>query len=135
MELKKSYKGLLIFFLVLISCLVGGGVAAGLWLPDHAMRITVNILGMGMAILCLTICKTEAVYWFNGTDYEQAAAAGSARRRAFALAHLRRFGIFALCLLVFSIAAALLGLPQWVDFALGTAGLVAVAVSTVRLRL
>ena len=135
MELKKSYKGLLIFFLVFLTCLVGGGVAAGLWLPDHAMRVTVNILGMGMAILCLTVYKTEAVYWFNGTDYEQAAAAGSARRRAFALAHLRRFGIFALCLLAFSCAAALSGLSQWVDFALGTAGLVAVAVSTVRLRL
>ena len=34
-----------------------------------------------------------------------------------------------------TIVAALLRLSQWVDFALGTAGLVAVAVSTVRLRL
>ena len=135
MQLKKSYKGLHIFFAAFLAGLVGGGVAAGLWLPDHAMRVTVNILGMGMAILCLTVCKTEAVYWFNGTDFEQAAAAGSARRRAFALAHLRRFGIFALCLLAFSIVAALLRLPQWIDFALGAAGLAAVAVSTARLRL
>ena len=77
MELKKSYKGLIFW---------GLGYTAAIFCPlfsthDTAlvMRLIMNITTAGMALLCGIILKTEAVYWFNGTEYEEAVKAGTER--------------------------------------------------------
>lgn len=134
MELKKSYKGL-VWFMV--------GFAAALFalcfLPteDEALmsRLICNLSTAGMALLAWIVYRTEYVYWYNGTEYEEAVAAGSERRKAFARKHLNSFAACALGYLLYSALAQALDWPWWIDLVLCFVGLIAAAVSTIKIKL
>ena len=134
MELKKSYKGFIIWML--------GFCAVCFILPFYPvkdtgvlLRIIDNICTIGIALLAFIIYKTEYVYWYNGTTYEEAVKAGSERRKAFAWQHLKRFGLFALVFLVFSVMMQVMNMTYWIDIIVAVIGLVAVAISTINIKL
>ena len=94
MELKKSYKGFIIWMLGFCTICFGT-----VFLPVKdtgiLLRIIDNICTIGITVLAFIIYKTEYVYWYNGTTYEEAVKAGSEKRNAFAWQHMKRFGSFA----------------------------------------
>ncbi|MDO5548137.1 MAG: hypothetical protein Q4F79_06580 [Eubacteriales bacterium] len=134
MKLKKSYKGfvlwIFIFFIVLI------GVSC---LPIDDSRILVRIVdnacSLGITCLAFLIYKTEYVYWYSGTSYEDAQKAGSERRNCFAWEHFKKFGLFSLAFLLFSVLAQILQFPIWIDIVVLAVGLVAVACRTISISL
>lgn len=134
MELKKSYKGFIIwviaFFVISMS-------VCFLPITETAIltRISMNTCTFGITILTFIIYKTEYVYWYNGMTYEEAVKAGTERRKEFALKHLKRFGCFALIYLIFTIISQLLEVSIWLDITVVTIGLIAVAISTIRFKL
>lgn len=133
-EYKKSYK---LFILWIIGTIITSFLPAFL----HEMKLQImlaivdNILTIDIFLLTLIIYLTESVYWYNGTTFEQARDAGSKRRKAFAAAHMKRFGIFALAYLVYSILSILIGLPSALDVVVVVIGIVVVAISTINIKL
>ena len=133
-EYKKSYKGFVLW-------LIGFCIAyfPCIFLPDTTVQILVavldNIMTVGCFVLTFIIYKTEYVYWYNGTSYEEAKAAGSERRKQFALEHMKRFGYFALAFLIYSIISIIIGVPYGIDITVAVVGIVAVAISTIKIKL
>ena len=131
---KKSYWGFVLW-------LIGFCVAcfACVFLPKTSTQILIavidNIMIIGCFILTFIIYKTEYVYWYNGTCYEEAKEAGTERRKKFALLHMKRFGYFALAFLIYSIVSVWIGLPYGIDIAVATIGIVGVAISTINIKL
>lgn len=131
---KKSYTGFIVWLLVFL-----GGMAAICFCPveDESVLVRLIILLMSWFVAGLTfhIWRTEQIYWYTGTTFEEAEAAGPERRREFAWKHFRIFGRFALLVTVVSCATYLLGWSFWIDFAFGTVGLIAAAVRTMPIKL
>lgn len=134
MELKKSYRGFVIWLILFVAVLAGL-----MFLPveDGGLltRIIIVYTAAALASLAWIIWRTERVYWYNGTEYEQAVAAGSERRKCFAWRHFRIFCGFAVVLLAFCAFTQLMGWPWWIDIVVGTVGLCAAAFSTMPIRL
>lgn len=134
MELKKTYKGFIIWLLIFTATMFGSA-----FLPIEnstaLTRIVMNVCVFNLALLAFIIYKTENVYWYNGTEYKQAVEAGPERRKEFAWKHLKRFGIFAVIYLAFSVVAQLIGIPIGVDIAVATVGMVIAAFSTIKFEL
>lgn len=134
MEYKKSYFGLWMWLLgfcglYFLCC----------FLPELKtklmMSILDNIMTISLFILTLIIYITEKIYWYNSTDYETALNAGSERRKAFAMAHMKRFGGFAALYLVYSIISILTGIPYGIDITVAIIGTIVAAVSTIPIKL
>ena len=134
-EYKKSYRGFVLFFVCYLSLMIGGAIASAYFLSEHATRIVINILCVGMALLTYIIYKYDKIYWYNGIEFEDAEKASKERRNAYAKAHLKLFCIFAACMLAFSVIMALLSVSPWVDFAVGAVGICTVAICTVKIKL
>lgn len=132
--LKKSYKGFAAWLIAFIAALLALGLMPT---PDTAllMRLILLLMAWGIAALAFIIWRTEQVYWCNGTSYEEAEAAGSERRKEFAWKHLRLFGGYALGLSVFIWVMHMLGVSAWVDFTVGTVGLIATSCCTMPIKL
>ena len=135
MEYRKSYRGLVLWLAgytasMFMPLLLPKGTDAGLML-----RLIQNLTSTGVVVLIWIIWRTESVYWINGTTFEQARDAGSERRRTFAAAHLKPFGLFALGYAAFSAFMQLRGYSFVIDIAVFTVGIIAVAVSTIRIKL
>lgn len=134
MKLKKSYKGFVIW--MISFCLITVGVC---FLPinnaEILTRIVNNICALGVTFLTFIIYKTEYVYWYNGTSYEEAQEVGSERRKKFAWKHFKRFCLFSLVFLVFSIIAQILQFNIWIDIVILAVGFIIVAFSTIRFKL
>ena len=131
---KKSYKGFvlsLLIYLVLIFT-VSFIPAAD---ESQPIRLVMLLTAWYMAGLTFYIWRTERIYLYNGTTYEEADAAGSERRKAFAWRHFRIFGTFALLMTLLSCGMQLLGWPVWSDFTLGTVGLCAACFMTIPIKL
>lgn len=132
--LKKSYTGFILWLIVYTA-----SVFMPAFLPIEGESLPVRIImgwtAIAILLLMLMIYISEKVYWINGVTYEQAVEAGSARRKAFAMRHLVYFGVFSAPYLVFTIVAQILGWPFWIDIVVFTVGIIAAAVSTVRIRL
>ncbi len=133
-ELKKSYKGFVLWMLGFLAL-----VFAAAFVPSEdemlPMRLITLVMCWGVASMAFLIWKTEAVYWYNGTSYEDAVAAGQERRKEFAWRHLVIFLRFALMMTAASCVTLLLGWSAWIDFAFGTVGLVVACFMTVSLKL
>ncbi len=136
-DYKKSYKGFVLW-------LIGFCAACTLCvfpsiLYDYSTKISLaivdNVMIIGCFILSFIIYKSEAVYWYNSTNYEDALAAGSERRKKFALKHMKRFGYFALAFLIYNILSILTGIPYGIDITIACIGLIAAAVSTINIKL
>lgn len=133
MELKKTYKGLILWMAGFVAVSIGI-----VFLPVGSVvmtRMAANCCSLGITLLAFIIYKTEYVYWYNGTSYEDAVKAGRERRKAFAWKHFLRFGIFSLAFLLFSVIMHLLNMSFWIDFGVLLVGIVAVAISTIRCKL
>ena len=132
---RKTYKGLIIGVLV-YTVLV---IALPLMLPNleggSATRLIMCLTALGMAALTYAVWRTECVYWYNNTPFEDAEKAGSERRKAFALCHFRLFGTFAAAAVLYTCAAWLLGLPWWVDMTLVGGGLIVCAFWSMKYKL
>lgn len=134
MELKKSYRG---FAWWMLGFVAGMLVIAFLPLDDAGliMRILLSFTAADVALLAHIVWRTEQVYWYNGTEYEAAVAAGSERRKAFAWRHFRIFGWYALGQAAFSLVMHLTGMPWWVDITVFCVGLCTAAFSTMPIKL
>ena len=134
MEYKKSYFG---FWMWLIGFC--GLYTLCCFLPKLEIRLLIaildNIMSIGIFILTLIIYITEKIYWYNSTDYETALNAGSERRKAFAMAHMKRFGGFAALYLVYSIISILTGIPYGIDITVAVIGTIVAALSTISIKL
>ena len=131
---KKSYTGFVLWLIVF--CVISVGAC---FLPNLSTQLTLAIVDnactIGIFILTFLIYQTGYVYWYNSTSYEDARAAGSERRKAFALAHMKRFGYFALAFLVYSVVSLMVGIPYGFDIVIACVGILAVALSTINLKL
>ncbi len=134
-EYKKSYGGLVLFFICFLSVMIGGAIAGAIFFAEHMSRVVINVVCIGMALLTFIIYKRDKIYWYNGIEFEDAKKAGKERRNAYAKAHMKLFGIFAICMLAFSAFMVLLSANQWVDFAVGAVGICTVAICTVKIKL
>ncbi len=134
MELKKSYKGFVLWFFLFVVSLFS---CAFLPIEDSNIitSIGLNVLIISVVVLSFVIYKTEYVYWYNGVYYEEAVEAGSERRKAYAWKHFRDFGLFAAAFLVFSIIARAFDIGIWNDIVIATVGIIAVAIGTIRFKL
>ena len=134
MELKKSYKGFVWFMLIYVAAMF---LIAFLPLEDEGLliRLIMAETTLGVAVLAYIVYRTEHVYWYNGTESEEAVAAGSERRKAFAKKHLDRFAACAAACLLYSSAAQAMGWPFWIDIVLCCVALIAAAISTVKIKL
>ncbi len=132
--MKKSYTGFVLWMLGFVAAMVGIILipAEDFNLP---MRLLMLMMVWFMAGLSFHVWRTEQVYWYNGTTFEEAVNAGSERRKAFAWRHFRLFGMFALLQTVLSCAAYLLGWSAWIDFIFATVGLIVTACMTVPIKL
>jgi len=131
---KKSYTGLVVSLVIFLALAVGISFLPGM---DGylAMRLIMRLMVWYMAALSFQVWRTEQVYWYNGTTFEDAEAAGSERRKEFAWRHFRIFGMFALLMTVLSCAAQLLGWSAWIDFTVGTVGICVAACMTIPIKL
>lgn len=134
MELKKSYRGFVLWMLGFVAGMVA---IAFVPLEDAGLltRVLLCFTAVDVALLAFIVWRTEQVYWYNGTEYEAAVAAGSERRKAFAWRHFRIFGWYALGQAVFCCVMHLLGLPWWIDIIVFCVGLCAAAFATVPIKL
>ncbi len=130
---KKSYLGLGLWVVAYLAASV-----ACVFLPlemKYLMTIFNNILSISVFALILIIYLTEKVYWITGVTYTEALNAGPIRRKAFAKRHLVRFGIFTAAFLIYSVVSLIVGIPYGVDIAVVCVGIVAVAISTINIKL
>ena len=136
MELKKSYRGFVIWMVIFLPALFSPALLPGeLAEPALIIRLLFVLCTTGITILTFIINKTEYIYWYSGMYYKQAAKAGSRRRKAYARAHFKRFAGFTLFHLLFTVAAHALHLHFGVDIAVFMVGLVSTAVSTIKIKL
>ena len=132
--LKKSYTGFILWMVGFVAALL-----AICFLPVEdeqvLMRLILLLMAWSVTGMAFIIWKNESVYWYNGTTFEEAEAAGSERRKVFAWKHLKIFGVYALTASVLSALMQLLGWSAWIDFTLATLGLVVAACMTIPLKL
>ena len=134
MPLRKSYTGFVLWMILFIA---GMFVMAFIPTDNEALitRLIMNWMTLGIAGMALLIRLKQAVYWYNGTSFEDAVKAGEERRKRFAQRHFERFAYLAGIYLIYSLLAQLYGLPFWIDIVLATVGLIGVAISTLRIKL
>lgn len=132
--LKKSYTGFVLWMVGFVAALL-----AICFIPVEdeqvLMRLILLLMAWSVTGMAFIIWKNESVYWYNGTTFEEAEAAGSERRKVFAWKHLKIFGVYALAASVLSALMQLLGWSAWIDFTLATLGLVVAACMTIPLKL
>ena len=131
---KKSYTGFVLGVIVYLAFMLGMAFVPGVG-AQLAMRLIMLLTAWFMAILTFYIWRTERVYLYNGTSFEEAEAADSERRKTFAWKHLRVFGMFALIQTVLACAMHLLGWSAWIDFTIGAIGIVIAACMTIPFKL
>jgi len=134
MMYRKSYTGFVLGMLGYLVLMLGIAFIPGVG-AQLAMRLIMLLTAWFMAVLTFYIWRTERVYLYNGTTFEEAEAAGSERRKDFAWRHLRVFGIFALIQTVLACGMHLLGWSAWIDFTVGTVGIVVAACCTIPFKL
>ncbi|MDO4941543.1 MAG: hypothetical protein Q4E73_01730 [Lachnospiraceae bacterium] len=134
MKLKKSYMGFVVWMILFCAASVG---VSFLPIRDSSIttRIVYNICAWGITLLAFIIYKTEYVYWYNGTSYEEAVEAGSERRKRYAWMHFKRFALFSIVFFLFSILAKIFVLSFWIDTVVFLVGFIGVAISTIWIKL
>lgn len=131
--MKKTYWGfagwLIGYTLVMLAlCLIPMGVGG-------YARVLCAETVLAMVLLTYIVYRTEYVYWYNGVSFEEAVQAGSQRRKAYALAHLKRFAVGGAAYLLYAVVAMLLGLPWWLDLMACLVAEVGAAISTISIKL
>ncbi|MGN0754804.1 MAG: hypothetical protein ACI4ME_10115 [Aristaeellaceae bacterium] len=131
---KKSYTGFMLWLIGFAAAMLCVSlIPTADW--QLMMRLIILLMGWGIAMLAFIIWRTERVYWYNGVSYEEAEAAGAERRRAYAWRHLKVFGVYALGISVFVWVMQMLGASAWIDFTVGTIGLIVAGCCTMPIKL
>ena len=132
--MQKSYKGFGLWFVIYIA-----GYAPIIFLKSmdahNLTRLTLIYTACAIAALAYIIYKTDKIYWYNGTSFEEAEAAGYERRMEFAYRHFKKFRNFTVFYTLFSLLAVISDLNIIVDTIVFTAGLIITAVSTIKIKL
>ncbi len=133
-EYKKSYKGFGIWLTSLV--IVTFGLPFTPWenVKDFLLLMN-NVINIWVLLLVFIIYKTEQIYWYSGLTFEKAKRAGSDARRRYAWEHVKRFGIWTLGYIIFSLVSGMLYLPWGIDFTIEVIGIMAVAISTIWIKL
>ena len=95
------------------------------------------LIFMVMAIdgLMVMIYAGEYVYWINGgPSFEEAKAAGSEKRKAYAAAHLSVFLKMTLVCCVYLVISSFLRLPMGIDIVVISSAVVVAAIKTMSIR-
>jgi|GEM_PF-7010358 len=137
--LKKSYKPLFIWFLLLasfailynfvlntLSIALSSKATSLLWL------CFVNLM---LVSLFLIIYKTERVYYINYVTYKEALEASGEERKAFAYKHLVIFGRAAAMYWVYSAISLILTFPLALDIGVFLVIIIVSAIRTISIRL
>ena len=85
--------------------------------------------------LMLIIRNTDSVYWINGVDFKTAEKASYERRMEFAQAHVNKFSKHTVFFTIYAVTGYFLGTGPMIDTIVFTVSLVAVAFSTINIRL
>lgn len=132
-EYKKSYGGLVLLFVIYIAALT---VAVFLPFNTKGMTlITMNISCIWFVLLTYVIYKTERIYWYTGVMYEEARDVPSEKRKEFAKKHFERFSAYAVLYLVYSVVSFFMKLSVGMDVTFMCVGVIAVAISTINIKL
>ena len=131
---RKSYKGFVLGLFAYLALLLGIAFIPAVT-AETALRLIMLLTVWYLAALSFQVWRTEQVYWYNGTTFEDAEAAGSQRRKEFAWRHLRIFGRFALIHTAVALAMLLLGWSAWIDFTVGTVGTCVACFMTMPIKL
>lgn len=134
---EKRYWPLVLWLIALVAGMIGSAeLADRAGLSGRGMTaVSMTALILLLAALFVLIWKGEYVYWINGgPDYDQAKAAGSDHRRAYAWQHLRAMLLGGLAALVILAAEYCCGANE-LAMILSVGACVAVAaVSTTRIH-
>lgn len=134
MKSKKSYLGFVLWIFGMASAQL-----ATVLLPkmDSHLQIVIymNIVVISIFVLSLIIYLTENVYWYNGVEFSEALEAGTEKRKAYALSHMKRFGAFTGIFMVYSCISILIGIPMGIDIIIAVVGLITTAISTIHIKL
>lgn len=134
MEYRKSYKGFILWMVFFfISCFFTTFFEN--LEQNFISRLILNICTLSIALLTYIIYKTEYVYWYNGTTYEEAKEAGSKRRKEFAYKHLKVFGGLAVCYFVVSLITYFFNITYVFDLIFVFFGIIGAAISTIKFKL
>ena len=117
--LKKGYGGFILWIILFTAGVTGISflpVVTGSEDVDLMIRIIDCVTMISLDLLLLMIYRNEKVFWFTGITYEQALAAGSARRKSYAAFHLRAMGILTAVIIPLSIVGQILHFSWVVDF-------------------
>ncbi|MBO6114366.1 MAG: hypothetical protein J6P57_04845 [Lachnospiraceae bacterium] len=132
--LRKSYLGFWIWtivYTVAVMCMA--------YLPIHntgiLVRIIFNFTNLAITALTFIIFINEKIFWYNGITYEQAIEAGSDRRKAYALKHVKIFGAATLIYFIVSLITVFLNINLGVETLIYTLIIIIAAVSTIRFKL
>lgn len=128
---EKSYLGLIMWSAGFII-----GTVLCMFLPESLMlRGVMQLCSLGVCGLMGMIWRNEKIYWINGVSFEEAMKATAQQRKRFAMRHLKIFLWFAVPYFLFSCLSWALGWSEWIDFGLGTAGLIGAALATIPIKL
>lgn len=130
----KSYKGFILWFAVFLILIFSIP-----FVPTENANLptllVMNLISVSMAVLTWIVWKNERIYWYNGIEFEQAKKATSVQRKRYALRHAKRFTWYAVATFAYSILAYRLNFPIAFSITVETVGIVAVAFSTLKIKL
>lgn len=131
---KKSYKGLVVMFIIFIALLVGA-----FFLPIHNMNYTTliiqNIMICWIAALTVVIYFSGKIYWYTGISYEMACKAGMDECRKYAKKHMHRFGSVAIIYLIYSVFSVIFKFSTVTDLYISMLLVIIAALSTISVKL
>ena len=134
---EKRYWPFVLWLIALVAGMTGTAELAGrAGLSGRGMTAaSMAALILLLAALFVLIWKGEYVYWISGgPDYDQAKAAGSDRRRAYAWQHLRAMLLGGLAALVILALECFCGANELTMILSVGACVIAAAVSTTRIH-
>lgn len=134
---KKTYKPFVIWFILMMAgSMVVPVLLEGLGLSEKALVKVLLILTIAaLDILMYIIYHGEYVYWINGGPrYEEAAKAESARRKAYAGAHLRIFLMMTGMCILYMLISWLAHFGVWLDILVITLAIFIAAVRTMPIK-
>lgn len=105
------------------------------WGEGGEVRVILMFMVISIDGLMWMIYAGEYVYWINGgPSFEEAKAAGSEKRKAYAGAHLRVFLKMTLVCCVYIVISSFFRLPMLIDIVVIASAIVAAAIKTIPIR-
>lgn len=141
---KKTYKPLFLWLLIFIAVSTFIPIFINqmfeqlfqiTWGEGAEVRMILMFMVIAIDGLMVMIYAGEYVYWINGgPSFEEAKAAGSKKRKAYAAAHLRVFLKMTLICCVYLVISSFFRLPMGIDIILISAAVVVAVIKTMPIR-